>query len=85
MPRFHFNVHDGHSTPDPDGSDLPNLTTARAEAVKLAGTLISEEGAAFWNGEGWRMDVTDDDGLLLFKLHFIATVHPAQARRRFVD
>jgi hypothetical protein len=43
MPRFHFNVRDGSDLRDRDGTELPDLRTARREAVKLAGRLLLDE------------------------------------------
>jgi hypothetical protein len=70
MPRYHFNIHDGADFPDEEGSELIDLAAARATAVRLAADLLKEGAAHFWNGEGWRVDVTDDQGLLLFTLMF---------------
>lgn len=80
MPRFHFNVHDGVGVPDDEGTELPNLEAARHEAVKLAGLLLQENAAEFWNGEQWDMDVTDERGLILFTLTFLATNAPSTTR-----
>ena len=50
MPRFHFNVRDGSDLPDTDGTELPDLRTARHEAVKLAGRLLLDEPETSWGG-----------------------------------
>jgi hypothetical protein len=47
VPVYHFNVRDGSDLPDPDGTDLPNLRSARVEAVKLAGRLLMDEPDTF--------------------------------------
>ncbi len=59
-----------------DGSELPDLQAAREEAVALAGALLKEASEKFWSGEQWHMDVTDGNGLVLFRLDFSATQHP---------
>jgi hypothetical protein len=76
MPRFHFNVRDGSDLPDTDGTELPDLRTARHEAVKLAGRLLLDEPETFWGGADWRVEVTDATGLILFGLDFTATDAP---------
>jgi len=73
VPRYHFNVEDGHSTIDEVGTELPNLTAARQEAVRAAGALIAEHAGRFWETAEWKVVVTDDKGLVLFTLHFFAT------------
>jgi hypothetical protein len=73
VPRFHFNVRDGTNIPDPDGTELPDLKSARKEAVKLAGRLLLDEPDSFWEGSDWHVEVTDDRGVILFRLDFMAT------------
>ena len=44
MPRFFFHVHEAFgSTLDEDGRELPNLETARSEAVKGVRSILSAE------------------------------------------
>jgi len=76
MPRYHFNVLDDVSMPDSEGQELTDLASARCEAVKLCGSLIRELDADFWDGEEWKMEVTNDRGLILFSLLFIAVKAP---------
>ena len=72
MPRYYFHVQDGVSTVDNGGTVLRNLATAKREAVKVAGRMRSEEASAFWETQDWRMTVTDQSGLTLFSLIFMA-------------
>lgn len=80
MPRFHFNVHDGSNHPDPDGAELPDFPTARKYAVRYFGEMLQGDPCAFRNGEEWKMEVTDETGLVLFSLHFIGIDAPALDR-----
>jgi hypothetical protein len=79
MPIYHFNVRDGSDIPDPDGTELPNIPAARVEAVKLAGRLLLDEPNTFWEGSDWHVEVTNDRGLILFRLDFMATEAAAAA------
>lgn len=81
MPIFHFNVHDGTSHPDVSGLDLPDVAAARKVAVKLASDLLRDQGEAFWNGEDWQIEVTDDRALTLFIIMFSAINAPALTER----
>jgi len=81
MPRFHFNVRDGSDLPDRDGTELPDLRSARREAVKLAGQLLLDQPETFWEGSDWHVAVTDETGLILFRLDFTATDAPGALRR----
>jgi len=43
MARYHFHVLEGHSViEDPDGSDLPDLQAAHAEAVSAIREILAE-------------------------------------------
>jgi len=72
VPRYHFNVEDGQSIPDPEGTVLPDLESARREAVRMAGRLLDDDPAHFWSTGEWRVVVTDDAGRTLFTLEFCA-------------
>ena len=77
MPRYFFDLRDGSYIPDTDGTDLADLRTARIAAVELAGILLKEGAAKFWDGLEWRIEVKDEAGLILFVLDFSATDSPA--------
>lgn len=77
MPRFFFKVVDGAERDDPDGAELPDINAAKSEAVKLSGALLRDFGSKFWDHEEWRVEVRDENGLMLFMLQFIATEAPA--------
>jgi hypothetical protein len=68
MPRFHFNVHDGYSKSDHEGTELPDWKAARTEAIRLAGMLILDEAERIAREPDWHMDVADEQGLILFRL-----------------
>ena len=70
MPRFHFNVHDGADLPDRTGTELADWQDARLEAIRLAGAILREDARRIALGEDWRMEVTDETGLMLFRLDF---------------
>lgn len=68
--------------PDPDGTELPSLAAARSYALRYASDLLAEVGERFWTGEPWTMEVTDERGLLLFRLEFAAHNAPSIDIRR---
>lgn len=72
MPRYFFHVDDGFSTRDNEGTDLPDIFAAQAEAIRLSGELLREMGAKFWNGTAWTLTVTDETERVLFVLRFSA-------------
>ena len=77
MPRFFFDLRDGTHVIDKEGTELSDLIAARVEAVRLAGGLLKDGAAKFWDGMAWRVEVKDEAGLLLFVLDVSATDAPA--------
>ena len=82
MPRFHFNIYDGIISIDQDGTELPDVHAALREALILAGAVIEETAKLSALGEEWRMEVTDDADLLLFRLDFTIVGSPATTSLR---
>jgi hypothetical protein len=80
MPRYFFNVHDGRSVRDTEGTVLRDIDAARREAVKTAAAMLSDDAERFWTGEDWSMDVVDVEGVTLFTLTFSASRRPAGGR-----
>ena len=80
MPRYFFHVHDGTVMRDRDGTELPDLQTARAEALMLAGKIIGDAGARRDLGEEWVIEVTDETGLILFRMDFVVAESAATGR-----
>jgi hypothetical protein len=81
LPRYHFIVHDGSNLDDPDGTELPDLETARSEAVRLVGGLLSDASSNFWSTQEWHVEVRDDSGLSLFRVDVTASDAPADLRK----
>lgn len=81
MPCYHFNVYDGRSSVDDDGTEYPDATFARREAIRYAGAILEDEAARLAVGEEWRLEVTDSIGFILFCLSFTVTEAPAIPHR----
>lgn len=75
MPRYHFNIHNSVGfVPDEEGRELPDLDTAREEALKGARSLLAEEilqGTVDLKG---RLEILDEAGRLLFTIPFAEAV-----------
>lgn len=82
MPRYFFHVEDGQSYTDLQGTVLEDLNAARRESVRFAGALLADQPEAFWGHGEWRLRVTNESGLTLFMLTFLATDAPAIAGDR---
>jgi hypothetical protein len=80
MPRFHFHVHDGCSALDTEGTELPDPQAARLEAIRIAGDILKHDAHRIALGEDWRIEVTDDTGLILFQMTFLVVESPVMRR-----
>lgn len=72
MSRYFFDIKDGQDFPDLQGSEWPDLTAARVEAVRFAAEILKEMPDRFWNCEEWLMTVSDQHRKPLFTLKFLA-------------
>ena len=77
MPRYFFHVRDGRDYPDDEGSEFPDLSAVRAEAIRSSGEMLrSVRGDGdFWSGHDWTMNVTDEAGQPVLTLQFSGTLH----------
>lgn len=73
---FHFQVRTPTHVLHTQVADLASLDAARVEAARRSGQLLSEHAAQLWVDEDWRMDVTDEKGLVLFVI-IISTMKSA--------
>lgn len=80
MSRFHFHLQDDHFYPDEEGMELADLKAARSTAIRMTAELLSDHLGDFWDGRQWKLEVTDDQGSLLFALSFSASDAPVVAR-----
>lgn len=72
MPRYFFHVRDGRNLDDQTGTEFPDIYAAQSEAIRYSGELLKDMGARFWNATEWRLEVTDENGTVLFVLRFSA-------------
>lgn len=77
MPTFYFHVRDGAGlTEDPDGSDLPDLEAARAEALAAARDILAERIKRAKNPDRRRFEIHDDAGRMLGTVPFLDALDP---------
>ena len=77
MPLYFFDIVDGEDLPDLNGSQHPDLTAARVEAIRYSGEVLREMPERFWNAEEWTMTVSDETRATLFTLKFLAQSTPS--------
>jgi hypothetical protein len=75
--RFHFQVRTGTHLVVTELADLPSTYEVRVDAAKRIGVLLHDHAGKLWAGEDWRMDETDERGLVLFVINVSAMRTPA--------
>jgi hypothetical protein len=68
MPRYFFNVHDGRSLLDQDGTELSGPDEARVMAIKLFGEIFRDEAESIRLDAAWRIAVLDEVGKTVFEV-----------------
>ncbi len=68
MPRYFFNLNDGSKIiPDPDGTELSDIDSARAHAFRVMRELARNREEMT---SGWRLIVHEGNGIPCFELAF---------------
>src|SRR4051812_42585322 len=84
--RYYFNVKDGKVMLDENGVDLADMQAVKREALLASTELLSGvNDASFWNGEPWKLWVTDEPngaGKTVLTLSFTAEVFEAHQSSR---
>jgi hypothetical protein len=78
MPRFLFHVQKNTQNLYPASVDLPDLASARIEAVRVMGEQLKFHPEDLLKDEDWQVEVADDHGLILFTV-FSSAVDSAAA------
>ena len=66
--RYFFNVQDGITSLDEDGTEFASLDEVRSETLRLAGEILREVGSSFWDHAKWKLWVTDETGSTVLTL-----------------
>ena len=82
MPRYHIELRTQDRVWETITVDKDDHTDLRIEVATFVGELLKEHAAQIWVDEDWRVDVTDDSGLILFVMHLFVTDSAATAAQR---
>ena len=73
MRRYYFHTD---SRRDLNGVYLASMAAAKREALAVAGRMICDQAAAFWDAAEWCLTVSDQDNLTLFQLNIVGADAP---------
>lgn len=77
MPRYFFHRTDGDFDPDREGTELPDLNAARLEAIHYAAATVKDHPIEVWSPTPFRVEVSDDTGMLLSTVIILEIEAPA--------
>ena len=80
MSRYFFSSVDGERVDDDRGTELPDHGAARVHAIQYAGDVMSSEPGVLWDGQEFKVEVSDDKGIKLFKILCHAIDEPASGQ-----
>lgn len=75
--RYYFNIAGAVDEPDKTGVEFATLSDARIEAVKSAAEYLRDRPELVWLGEEFRVEVTDEEGGLIFTFIAVGVDAPA--------
>ena len=64
--RYFFNIAGAVSDADDEGLELASISDARIEAIRFASEYLRERPEVVWVGDEIRVEVTDQEGVILF-------------------
>jgi hypothetical protein len=56
--------------------EMEDLTALRVEVARFVGEMLRDHAGQIWVDEDWRMDVTDEKGLILYVMQIQAMCAP---------
>jgi hypothetical protein len=62
VPRYFFNVHDGRSAFDSEGTELASRDAARITAIQFTGEILRDDARLRKFGDDWHLEVLDVAG-----------------------
>ncbi len=65
-----------------EAGEFSTTKEAREEASRRIGQLLLEHAGQLWIDEEWQMDITDDNGLILFVIRVAVLKSPATSEFR---
>ena len=77
MPRYFFHRADGTFDPDEEGTEYPDLAAARVAAIHFAAESIKDKPDEVWKGHNFRIEVSDETGMLLCTVVILGLDAPA--------
>jgi hypothetical protein len=82
MPQYNLEMRTQNRVWETLTIDAEDHTGVRIEVARFVGELLKDHALQIWVDEDWRVDVTDQRGLILFVMHLFVTNMAAMAPPR---
>lgn len=73
MARYKIELRTQNRVWDSLPVEAEDHTALRIEVAQFVGQVLKDHAAEIWADEDWRVDVTDDTGLILYVMHLMVT------------
>ena len=73
MPHYHIELRTADQVWETLDVESEDLEALRLEMARFVGELLHDHAGKIWADKDWRVDVTDDAGLILYVLSIFAT------------
>lgn len=77
MPHYHLELRTENRVWETVHVELTDATALRVEMAQFVGQLLKDHANEIWVDEEWRVDATDENGLILFMIQIVATNNAA--------
>jgi len=77
MPRYMFHLEHIRVVKDSEGSEHADLGAAKLHAVRTVAEALASDPQALWDSDVFRMTVSNEDGMVLFRIDMLASMSPA--------
>jgi len=83
MPHYHFELRTADQVWETVDYQTENIEGLRLEMAQFVGELLKDHAGKIWADKDWRVDVTDENGLILYVMQIFATdsvetMHPSR-------
>lgn len=72
MATYHINIRTESHIADTVELEMDDLTELRLELARFVGELLKDHAELIWADQEWRVDVTDQAGVIIYVLHLSA-------------
>ncbi len=69
MAKYNIELRTQHRVWETLSVDTSDVGALRIEMAKFVGELLQDHAGKVWEDQDWRVDVTDERGLILFVMH----------------